>query len=106
YRIEPPVDPAGALAMEGPVMFVGNHPNGMVDPGLVLVLAKRHITFLAKAPLFSIPVVGALIRGLGALPVYRKQDDPTQMGKNAGTLDAAADALVQNRCITIFPEGK
>ena len=106
YRIEPPVDPAGALGMEGPVMFVGNHPNGMVDPGLVLVLARRHITFLAKAPLFSLPIVGALIKGLGALPVYRKQDDPSQMGKNAGTLDAAADALVSGRCITLFPEGK
>lgn len=106
YRIEPPVDPAGALGMEGPVMFVGNHPNGMVDPGLVFVLAKRHITFLAKAPLFSLPIIGSLIRGLGALPVYRKQDDPTQMGKNAGTLDAAADALAAGRCITIFPEGK
>ena len=106
YRIEPPVDPAGALSMEGPVMFVGNHPNGMVDPGLVFVLAKRHITFLAKAPLFSLPIVGSLIRGLGALPVYRKQDDPTQMGRNAGTLDAAADALAAGRCITIFPEGK
>jgi 1-acyl-sn-glycerol-3-phosphate acyltransferase len=106
YRIEPPVDGAGALSMEGPVMFVGNHPNGMVDPGLVFVLAKRHITFLAKAPLFSMPVVGSLIRGLGALPVYRRQDDPSQMGKNAGTLDAAAGALVGGRCITLFPEGK
>lgn len=106
YRIEEPVDPAGALAMEGPVMFVGNHPNGMVDPGLVLVLAKRHITFLAKSTLFSLPVAGPLIRGLGALPVYRKQDDPSQMARNAGTLDAAADALGAGRCITIFPEGK
>src|SRR5438067_1613302 len=106
YRIEPPADAAGALAMPGPVMFVGNHPNGMVDPGLVFVLAQRPITFLAKAPLFSLPLVGWLIKKLGALPVYRRQDDPTQMGKNAGTLDAAADALAAGRCITIFPEGK
>ncbi len=106
YRIEAPQDSAGALAMEGPVMFVGNHPNGMVDPGLVLVLSKRHVTFLAKAPLFSMPVIGFLVKRLGALPVYRKQDDPTQMAKNAGTLDAAAGALVDGRCITIFPEGK
>ncbi|MBK7860810.1 MAG: 1-acyl-sn-glycerol-3-phosphate acyltransferase [Archangiaceae bacterium] len=106
YRIEAPVDAAGALGMSGPVIFVGNHPNGLVDPGLVLVLAKRQITFLAKAPLFSLPIVGALIRALGALPVYRRQDDPSQMGKNAGTLEAAAQALAAGRCITLFPEGK
>jgi 1-acyl-sn-glycerol-3-phosphate acyltransferase len=106
YRIEPPVDPAGALGMEGPVMFVGNHPNGMVDPMLVGIVAQRHVTFLAKAPLFSLPVLGWVMKRVGALPVYRKQDDPTQMGKNSGTLEAAAGALVQGRCITIFPEGK
>src|SRR5439155_16834977 len=84
----------------------GNHPNGLVDPGLVFILARRHITFLAKAPLFKIPLVGLMLRRMGALPVYRRQDDPTQMSKNAGTLEAAAQALVQERCITIFPEGK
>jgi glycerol-3-phosphate O-acyltransferase / dihydroxyacetone phosphate acyltransferase len=106
YRVEPAVDPAGALAMEGPVMFVGNHPNGLVDPALFFVLARRQVTFLAKAPLFRMPVIGWMVRALGALPVYRRQDDPGQMGRNAGTLEAAAGALAQGRCITIFPEGK
>jgi glycerol-3-phosphate O-acyltransferase/dihydroxyacetone phosphate acyltransferase len=106
YRIERPADPAGALAMEGPLMFVGNHPNGLVDPGLIFILARRDITFLAKAPLFGIPLIGQMLKLMGALPVYRKQDDPSQMNKNAGTLEAAAGALANGRCITIFPEGK
>ncbi|MFL5321804.1 MAG: lysophospholipid acyltransferase family protein, partial [Myxococcaceae bacterium] len=83
-----------------------NHPNALVDPALVFCLTGRKVTFLAKAPLFKMPVIGWLLKGLDALPVYRKQDDPTQMTKNEGTLDAAADALVGNRAITIFPEGK
>nr|WP_211194270.1 1-acyl-sn-glycerol-3-phosphate acyltransferase [Pyxidicoccus fallax] len=91
---------------EGPVLFVGNHPNGLIDPGLVFILTRRKVTFLAKAPLFKMPVIGALLRGLDALPVYRKQDDPTKMGGNEGTLEAAKGALVQGRAITIFPEGK
>ncbi len=91
---------------EGPVIFVGNHPNGLIDPALVFILTRRHVTFLAKEPLFRIPVIGWLLKGLGALPVYRKQDDPSQMGKNEGTLDAARGALVQGRAITLFPEGK
>jgi 1-acyl-sn-glycerol-3-phosphate acyltransferase len=95
-----------AAEPEGPVLFVGNHPNGLIDPGLVFILSRRHVTFLAKAPLFRMPVLGWILKGLDALPVYRKQDDPTQMSRNEGTLDAAKGALVQGRAITIFPEGK
>ena len=97
---------APAAEPEGPVLFVGNHPNGLIDPALVFILTRRKVTFLAKAPLFKLPVIGWLLRGLDALPVYRKQDDPTKMGGNEGTLEAAKGALVQGRAITIFPEGK
>ncbi len=97
---------APAEEPQGPVIFVGNHPNGLIDPALVFILTRRRVTFMAKAPLFKIPVIGWILRGLDALPVYRKQDDPSQMGKNEGTLDAARGALVQGRAITIFPEGK
>jgi 1-acyl-sn-glycerol-3-phosphate acyltransferase len=90
----------------GPVMFVGNHPNSMIDPALVFVITPRQVTFLAREPLFHTPVLGWLLRGLEALPVYRKQDHPTQMDKNSATLDTAAKALVEGRAITIFPEGK
>ncbi|QDE92350.1 acyltransferase [Myxococcus xanthus] len=97
---------APALEPDGPVLFVGNHPNGLIDPALVFILTRRKVTFLAKAPLFRMPVIGWLLKGLDALPVYRKQDDPAKMGGNEGTLEAAKGALVQGRAITIFPEGK
>lgn len=92
--------------LDGPVMFVANHPNSLVDPALLFVVTSRPITFLAKAPLFDMPLLGRLLRGLGALPVYRRQDDPTQMARNEGTLDAAVAALVGRGAITIFPEGR
>jgi 1-acyl-sn-glycerol-3-phosphate acyltransferase len=103
YRVQ--VRGAAALP-DGPLLLVGNHPNGLIDPALVFVITPRRVTFLAKAPLFRIPVLGWLIRGMGALPVYRKQDDPTRMGGNDATLDTAADALVTGGAITLFPEGK
>jgi glycerol-3-phosphate O-acyltransferase / dihydroxyacetone phosphate acyltransferase len=106
FRIEAPVDPTDALKLEGPVMFVGNHPNGLIDPGIMLILAKRKVTFLAKEPLFRMPVLGLIMRGMDALPIFRKQDGPGDTSKNEGTLVASVDALVQGRAITLFPEGK
>lgn len=90
----------------GPVMFVGNHPNSLIDPAMVFVITDRQVTFLAREPLFRVPVLGWILRGVDALPVYRKQDHPGLMEKNEGTLDAAANALRTQRAITIFPEGK
>lgn len=97
---------ASAVEPQGPVIFVGNHPNALIDPALVFVITHRQVTFLAKEPLFRMPVIGWILKGLHALPVYRKQDSPGQMVKNEGTLEAARTALVQGRAITIFPEGK
>ncbi|MEW5739758.1 MAG: 1-acyl-sn-glycerol-3-phosphate acyltransferase [Myxococcota bacterium] len=92
--------------LSGPVMFVGNHPNSLIDPALVFVITDRQVTFLAREPLFRAPVLGWILKGLGALPVYRKQDHPGLMEKNEGTLEAAASALAEAKAITIFPEGK
>jgi glycerol-3-phosphate O-acyltransferase / dihydroxyacetone phosphate acyltransferase len=106
FRLEAVSDPTRSLELDGPVIFVGNHPNGLIDPGLFFILARRKITFLAKAPLFRLPVLGSILRGLDALPVFRKQDNPQDMAKNEGTLTASVDALVAGRAITLFPEGK
>ncbi len=92
--------------LSGPVMFVGNHPNSLIDPALVFVITDREVTFLAREPLFRVPVMGLILRGVGALPVFRKQDNPGLMAKNDGTLEAAAKALIEQKAITIFPEGK
>ena len=45
------------------------------------------------------------MRGLDALPVYRKQDG-ANTAANDSTLTAAVAALTAGRAITIFPEGK
>jgi 1-acyl-sn-glycerol-3-phosphate acyltransferase len=106
FRFDDIVDPARALATEGPVIFVGNHPNGLIDPGLLFIFVNRRVTFLAKAPLFRMPLLGALLRALEALPVYRKQDGVGDTSHNEGTLAASVSALVDGRAITLFPEGK
>src|SRR5689334_4349912 len=50
------------------VIFVLNHPNGLVDPALVFVALPRKISFLAKSTLFRMPVISFLLKTVEALP--------------------------------------
>lgn len=90
----------------GPVLLAANHPNSLLDPILVLATAGRPARPLAKAPLFRRPVVGRLIRVLGGIPVFRREDDPRQMARNEDTFRAAIEALEAGDAIQIFPEGR
>jgi len=90
---------------DSPVIFVLNHPNGLVDPAFLLCLAPRRVSFLAKAPLFRMPVVGYLARALDSLPVYRRQDQGEDVSKNAETFAAARELLARGGTIGICPEG-
>ena len=95
----------GRVPAEGPALLVGNHNNSLIDPALVVIAADRPMRFLAKAPLFAHPMIGWLIRGVGSVPVYRVQDDPTKVGQNADTFRDAFAALAQGDALGIFPEG-
>src|SRR5438045_9578487 len=53
----------------GPVIFVLNHPNGLIDPTFLLCLAPRRVSFLAKAPLFPMPIIGPIPRPFALIPV-------------------------------------
>jgi len=88
-----------------PVIFVLNHPNALIDPLLVLCLAPRRVSFLAKAGLFRMPVVGMLARALDCLPVYRHEDAGEDTARNQETFAAARALLARGGTVAIFPEG-
>jgi len=94
----------GSIPDRGPLVLVANHPNGLVDPLAILLLTRRPLRFLGKAPLFEMPVVGRLLRGMQALPVYRAIDG-ADTSENRGTFDAVYDALDEGAAICLFPEG-
>lgn len=96
---------AERVPAQSPVIFVLNHPNGLVDPVFLLCLAPRNVSFLAKAPLFKMPVVGSLVRALDALPVYRRQDEGSDTARNRETFAAARALLARGGTIAICPEG-
>jgi 1-acyl-sn-glycerol-3-phosphate acyltransferase len=95
----------GAVPAGGPVLLVANHPNSLLDPMLVVAAARRPVRFLAKAPLFTDARVGWLVRASGAIPVYRRQDDPTALARNDEMFRAVHEALAAGDAVALFPEG-
>jgi 1-acyl-sn-glycerol-3-phosphate acyltransferase len=90
---------------QGAVLFVLNHPNSLVDPVFILCLAPRPVSFLAKAPLFRIPVVGWLVRAAGSIPVERKQDPGADLTKNREMFARVRAHLSCGGAVALFPEG-
>jgi len=89
----------------GAVIFVVNHPNGLVDPIFILCHAPRRVSFLAKEPILRMPVIGWLARSLDALPVYRQQDTGSDPTRNRETFARCRALLKRGGTIAICPEG-
>ena len=102
YRVHYAGEP---VAGAGPVLLVANHPNSLLDPMLVVAAARRPVRFLAKAPLFHDRKTAWLVKGAGAIPVHRRADDPTQVGKNVDAFEAVYAELARGAAVGIFPEG-
>jgi glycerol-3-phosphate O-acyltransferase/dihydroxyacetone phosphate acyltransferase len=93
------------VPLDSPVIFVLNHPNALVDPAVLLSLAPRRVSFLAKSPLFRMPVLGFFVRAMDCIPVYRKQDEGEDVSKNREMFAAARSLLARGGTIGICPEG-
>jgi len=102
YRVE---RAGSSLPAAGPVLLVGNHPNGLVDPVLLASATPRTVRFVGKAPLFELPILGSVMRGLRVLPVYRPADG-ADVSLNEATFAAVHAALAAGDVVCLFPEGK
>lgn len=89
---------------KGAVIFAGNHPNSLIDPILILATCGRIVHFAAKDTLFTTRIMRALLRGLGAVPLARRDDHGAKID-NEAAFAAMFDTLAGGRAIGIFPEG-
>ena len=87
------------LPLEGPVLVVGDHDSywDTVATGIA-AMPRRQITALAKSSMWKNKVLGAILTGMGQIPIERGSGD-------SGALDRAIEELRKGACIGIYPEG-
>ncbi len=100
----------GNIPTHGCGLIVSWHPNGLVDPGLILTQFPRQVVFGARHGLFKVPLLGFVLRRLGTVPIYRAVDssdgDPaSRRAANRKSLDALASEVGRGSFSALFPEG-
>ena len=89
------------LPRAGGIVVAPNH-NSYYDPITVAHYLHDHDRpprFLAKAGLFTMPVIGRVVSGAGQIPVHRDTKDATNAMRDA---IAAVEA---GECVVVYPEG-
>ncbi len=89
------------LPSTGGLVVVGNHISNL-DPlslGQFLAFSGRWPRFLGKASVFRVPVVGAILRRCGQIPVERGSE------QSRDALAAARSAIEVGRAVVVYPEG-
>jgi 1-acyl-sn-glycerol-3-phosphate acyltransferase len=87
----------------GPVLFVVNHYNSIVDPLIIQASIGRWVTFCAAEFLFRGPLKWFMLN-LGMIPIYRSSDrhDPQ---KNLASFERCFEVFEEGGTVAIFPEG-
>ncbi|MCK4412749.1 MAG: (d)CMP kinase [Candidatus Eisenbacteria sp.] len=81
----------------GAFLLASNH-RSYLDPPVLGASIPGRMGYLAKRELFAVPLLGALIRELDAIPLNRR-------GADRRGLAAALAALAQGMPLVVFPEG-
>src|SRR5215831_17522530 len=86
----------------GGIILAPNHLSYADWPAIAVFsdsYARRYPVFMIKSPVFEVKFIGALLRKVGQLPVYRGRGD-------AGlVLKQAEQALAGGACVIVYPEG-
>lgn len=93
------------IPKKGGVLFLINHPNGLIDPLLVTTHLPRINHYLVRGDVFKKPFVKKLLGSLNLMPIYRIRDGASQLGKNQEIFENCFQIFKNGGTLMIFPEG-
>lgn len=93
------------LRSNQPIIYLGNHQSGMIDPLLIAIKKGQFSYFLTRASVFQKPWVSKFLRSLLMLPVYRVRDGWDSLSNNKAIFKTCSQLLHENNAIMLFPEG-
>jgi len=88
-----------------PLIFAGNHQNGVMDPVAIILHQKEPIVYMGRADIFSNPLFRVLLRFIKVTPVYRIRDGFENLSKNDQQIKEAIDVLLDCKRLGVMPEG-
>ncbi|MGO8683019.1 MAG: lysophospholipid acyltransferase family protein [Thermoleophilia bacterium] len=88
---------ADNVPLTGPVIVAISHKSDL-DPIFAGISLRRQMRFMAKIELFAVPLLGRLIKALGAFPVDRGAGDRS-------ALETSLQILASGEPLLMFPEG-
>ncbi|HSL93432.1 MAG TPA: lysophospholipid acyltransferase family protein [Bacillota bacterium] len=99
FRLIFRIDAKGSenIPAEGPLLVCSNHIHNF-DPVIIAMQSRRQIRFMAKAEAFEWPVLGYLVKAVGAFPVKRG-------GADISAIRTSLKYLKEGAAVGIFPEG-
>ena len=95
YRLE--VRGQENVPATGPLVVTGNHES-ILDPFILAAAIPRPMRYLAKSELWRVPLIGAWLDSVEAIPVQGGRSDTV-------AIESAVAALEVGQVVGIFPEG-
>jgi len=93
------------IPKSGPILFLPNHQNALMDPLIMAAYSRRKPFFLTRSDVFANSILRAFFGFLQMMPIYRMRDGRSKLSNNEAIFERCSDILLSGKSLVIFPEG-
>ena len=94
------------IPSDGGYIYAPCHQQALMEPLVVLHLLREKPVFLARADIFSKPLLKAFFTFLRILPVYRIRDGRDSLNKNTEIFEKSRNVILDGYPLCLMAEGR